>query len=65
MGQKLSTNEYQILVHELMKDRPDQGLIRRLMLKQGLPYTADPIQQMSLVLQAMGKAKTAMKDRAL
>lgn len=65
MTQKLKTDEYQVLVQELMKDRPDQTLVRRLMLKQGIPYTPDPISQMSLVLKAMGEKTTKIKDRAL
>lgn len=65
MGQSLSTQEYEVLVQELMKDRPDQNLVRRLMLKQGLPYTPDPIEQMSVILKAMEQPKTKIKDRAL
>lgn len=65
MGQRLSTAEYEVLVQELMKDRPDQTLVRRLMLKQGLTYTSDPIRQMSLILKAMGKPNNKTKDRDL
>lgn len=59
---ELSAEEYQLLVDELMKDAPDQNLIRKLMSKQGLPYTQDPISQMSLVLQSMSTSRTKTKE---
>ena len=55
-NQGLSAAELQSLVDELMKDRPDQGLVRSLMLKQGIAYTKDPIAQMGLVLKSMGQS---------
>jgi hypothetical protein len=58
----LTTEEYQTLVDELMKDRPNQDLIRKLMLKQGIAYTPDPISQMSLVLQSLSQMSLKTKD---
>ena len=58
----LKANEYQILVDELMKDQPDQALVRRLMRKQGITYTQDPIAQMSLVLKSMGSKTSKTKE---
>lgn len=49
----LTSDELARLVEELMKDEPDQKLIRNLMGKQGLPYSKDPITQMSTILQSM------------
>ncbi len=58
----LNAEEYQMLVDELIKDEPDQKLVRRLMLKQGISYTQDPIAQMSLVLQSMSHTGLKTKD---
>ena len=64
MKEKPSTLEYSLLVEELMKSRPDQALVRRLMLKQGIPYTSDPIAQMGRVLQALDSKNPKIKDSA-
>ncbi|MBX2995486.1 MAG: hypothetical protein KF681_11715 [Bdellovibrionaceae bacterium] len=64
----LAPDELARLVDELMKDEPDQKLIRSLMGKQGLPYSKDPITQMSTVLQSMDQnaaAPAKMKESNL
>jgi hypothetical protein len=53
MRDQLTPDEYAQLVDELMKDEPNQKVIRQLMQKQGLPYTKDPIIQMSTILKSM------------
>ena len=58
----LNAQEYKVLVDELMKDQPDQALVRRLMRKQGITYTQDPIAQMSLVLKSMGTKPSKTKE---
>ena len=60
--QGLNAQEFQLLVDELMKDHPDQAKVRKLMQKQGLAYTQDPIAQMSLVLKSMGDQGRKPKD---
>ena len=64
MKKKPTTLEYSLLVEELMKSRPDQNLVRKLMLKQGIPYSNDPIAQMGAVLRAMDNQHSKIKDSA-
>ncbi len=62
---QLTPEEYARLVEELMKDEPDQKLIRQLMSKQGIPYSKDPIIQMSSVLQSLDQKPGKTKDSSL
>ena len=66
MRDQLTPDEYAQLVDELMKDEPNQKVIRQLMQKQGLPYTKDPILQMSTILKSMdqtlGSANSKIKE---
>ena len=66
MKDQLTPDEYAQLVDELMKDEPNQKVIRQLMQKQGLPYTKDPIIQMSTILKSMdqtlGNANSKIKE---
>lgn len=41
------------LVDELMKDQPRRQLIKQLTSELGMAYSADPVTQMSTVLQSM------------
>lgn len=50
------------LVNELTSDRPNRALVRELMLKCQIPYTNDPIQQMTAVLNSLDRfSKTLTK----
>lgn len=40
----------QILVEELLKAKPSQTLVKKLMLENNIPYSVDPIFQMGQVL---------------
>ncbi|MFN7728854.1 MAG: hypothetical protein ACK5P7_06835 [Bdellovibrio sp.] len=66
MKNQLTPDEYAQLVDELMKDEPNQKVIRQLMQKQGLPYSNDPILQMSTILKSMdqtlGSANSKVKE---
>lgn len=42
--------EIDVLIDELMKDQPDDKLVRQLMIKLQIPYASDRIQQMNNVL---------------
>jgi hypothetical protein len=44
--------EFQKLVDELVKEKPNQTKIRELSLKLGLPYRKDPIEQLDFVLKS-------------
>jgi hypothetical protein len=55
--------ELQILVEELMKDQPNQSLVRRMMLVQGIPYSPDPRTQMGTVLSLMDQGLGAKRVR--
>ncbi len=46
-------NELDLLVDELMKDQPDEKLVRQLMLNVGVPYSKDPIERVNRVLLKM------------
>lgn len=51
--EKLSqhSEDFEVLVEELMKDKPSSSLIRQLSLKLGIPYNSDLVTQMSTALQ--------------
>ena len=44
--------EFQELVDELMKNKPNQERVRDLTTKLGLPYRLDPIEQLDFVLKS-------------
>jgi hypothetical protein len=44
--------EFQHLVNELMKTKPNQSRVRELTTKLGLPYKLDPIEQLDFVLKS-------------
>jgi hypothetical protein len=44
--------EFQKLVDELIKVKPNQTKIRQLTTKLGLPYRKDPIEQLDFVLKS-------------
>lgn len=46
------------LVDELVKDSPREARIKSYMKAAGLPYSADPIDRMNCVLEALDDAKT-------
>ncbi len=50
---KLTIESLEPLIEELMKDKPSSPKLKKMMMDQGLQYTTDPIQQMSVVLSAM------------
>jgi len=43
--------DLEVLVQELMKDKPNAALVRRLSLKLEIPYSTDLVTQMNTVLQ--------------
>jgi hypothetical protein len=62
-------NKLQILIAELSKDQPHPNTVKKYMLMNGLEYTADPIAQMTVVLELMSKIspdmqKSKSKERA-
>jgi hypothetical protein len=44
--------EFQKLVDELTKKKPNQSKIRELTAKLGLPYRKDPIEQLDFVIKS-------------
>lgn len=44
--------EFQLLVDELMKTKPNQDRVKDLTFKLGLPYRQDPIEQLDFVLKS-------------
>ncbi len=44
--------DFQELVDELMKNKPNQDRVRDLTSKLGLPYRLDPIEQLDFVLKS-------------
>jgi hypothetical protein len=44
--------EFQKLVEELTKKKPNQSRIRELTSKLGLPYRKDPIEQLDFVIKS-------------
>ena len=44
--------EFQMLVDELMKTKPNQDRVKDLTSKLGVPYRLDPIEQLDFVLKS-------------
>jgi hypothetical protein len=55
--------ELTFLIDELMKENPNQTVIRKLMVGQGIPYSVDPITQMGTVLTLMDQGRTVKRFR--
>lgn len=55
MSGKERMKNLQSLCDELTKDQPKQEAVRLLMMKAGLVYDADPVQQLSVTLAALDK----------
>ncbi len=51
------------LIDELMKDQPNQSLVRKMLLVQGIPYSTDPRTQMGTVLSLMDQGLGARRVR--
>lgn len=51
-------SEAEFLIDELMKEKPNQRIVKALMLKIGIPYSSDQINQMSAVLAFISDRKT-------
>ncbi len=41
------------LVDELMKDQPEDKLIKQYMKQSGIKYSEDPVERLNLVLKAL------------
>ncbi len=52
MEMKAKQLEFQELVNELMKSKPNQDRVRNLTSKLDLPYRKDPIEQLDFVLKS-------------
>lgn len=48
-----SQQQLEVLVEELMKNSPNKVKVKKLMTACGLPYSADPLRQISTVLNSM------------
>jgi hypothetical protein len=55
--------DLQKLIDELMKDHPNQAVIRKMMLGQGIPYSTDLRTQMGTVLSLMDQGLGAKRMR--
>lgn len=62
MKTTITPEEYALLVEELMKENPNQKLVRQLMVKSGLPYSKDPIHQMGQILESIDKQISKTKE---
>ncbi len=60
---KLTVESLEPLIEELIKDKPSSTKIKKMMMDQGLEYTSDPIQQMSLVLTAMSSVAPEVRRK--
>jgi precorrin isomerase len=52
---QINSGELEKLISELMKEKPDQEMVKTLMIKHGIHYSQDPFQQMNEVLQYMNQ----------
>ena len=53
---KVNIEALEPLIHELTKVSPSTVKVKKMMLEQGLPFSVDPIQQLSTVLTVMNAA---------
>ena len=65
MAKTTSVEALKVLIEELTKDRPNQAKVKKSMLENGLNYTSDPIQQMSLVLSLMSQISPDIRKSKL
>jgi hypothetical protein len=65
MAKTVSVEALQSLIEELTKDRPNQARVKKGMFENGLEYTADPIQQMSVVLALMSQVSPDIRKAKL
>ena len=49
------------LVDELMKDAPEDGVVKSYMEKSGIPYVEDPIERIQSVLTAIQFQSTELE----
>lgn len=49
------------LINELVKDKPNQVMVKKMMLGQGIPYSSDPVIQLGTVLSLMNRTGNAKK----
>jgi hypothetical protein len=45
------------LVHEVTKERPNLSKVKTLVKKLDIEFSQDPLEQMSLVLQSLGRSR--------
>jgi hypothetical protein len=50
---KIDLQSLELLILELTKESPSSLKVKKMMLEQGLPFSQDPIQQLSTVLTVM------------
>ena len=62
-GSSVHLENLELLVDELIKDRPLEPRVRQYMEACGLTYTTDIIERMSLVLATMDKIQGSAKRR--
>lgn len=55
--------DLEALVDELMKDQPNQQLVKKLSAKLGMDYSVDPLIHMSTVLQSMNNVYLRQQKR--
>lgn len=53
----------EILVDELIKEKPQESRVRSYMKAAGLPYVEDPIERMNSVLTALNGAHAAFAPK--
>lgn len=61
---QISVESLEPLIAELTKDKPNSAKVKKMMQSHGLEYTADPIQQMSCVLEVMSDVAPGLALRA-
>ncbi|WP_413289383.1 hypothetical protein [Bdellovibrio sp. HCB337] len=61
--QETSQQDLEKLVDELMKDQPNQQLVKKLSTKLGMDYSVDPLIHMSTVLQSMNNVYLRQQRR--
>jgi hypothetical protein len=52
---QLNHENLEALINELIKEQPNQKLVKKIMIESGMPYHSDPINQMSQVLTVLNE----------
>lgn len=58
---KIDQSDFETLSTELMKDKPNQKIVRNIMLKYKITHGSSPVEQMGALLEHLNSASLQLK----